>query len=338
MKRSVLLLFGGESSEHEVSITSARNVYDALDKTKYDAKLGYISKDGNNWLLVESFDVLNGPSLLPVPGRQAFETSEGEIKIDVIFPVLHGVHGEDGEVQGLARLLHAPCVGPGLIGAAVTMDKDVTKRLLRDSGVPVVDWLTWQTSDPAPAYGDVVSTLGKTLFVKPANAGSSVGVSKVKSFEEYEKALGHASGHDRIVLIERAVSAAREIEVAIIGNGADIQVSTPGEIIPGEEFYSYDDKYSDASASQVKIPAELSKAAADEITRLARKAYITTRGQGMARIDFFLDRDNNVYLNEINAIPGFTNISMYPKLWQYDGVNYSDLIERLILLAIEASQ
>ena len=334
MKQSVLLLFGGESSEHEVSVVSAINVYAALDKKKYVVKLCYISKDGL-WRLVPSMQELEGPELLPVLGERTFQADGREVSIDVLFPVLHGLHGEDGDVQGLARLLHLPCVGPGLIGAAVTMDKDVTKRLLRDRKIPVVEWLMWHKSVPAPPYEDVVAQLGEVLFIKPTNAGSSVGVSKVRTQDEYVSALKLASEHDELVMIEKAISA-REIEVAVMGNGANLIVSTPGEIIPGEEFYSYDDKYSESSKSEAKIPADLPTELSDQIKQYAAAAYLATRGQGMARIDFFLDGENNIYLNEINSIPGFTNISMYPKLMTEMGMTYPELCNRLILLAQEA--
>lgn len=333
MKLTVLLLFGGESSEHEVSLTSAQNVYQALDPKKYEVKLGYITKNGQEWLLVNSFDDLSGSSMQPILGQGVFETPDGKIKIDVIFPVLHGAHGEDGDVQGLARLMHIPCVGPSVVGAAMTMDKDVTKRLLRERKIPVVEWVVWHRSVPMPPYEDIVARLGEVLFVKPNSAGSSVGVSKVRNQTEYEEALERASEYDALVMIERAVNA-REIEVAVLGNDASILVSTPGEIIPGEEFYSYDDKYDEKSTSQALIPADIPHELAEMIKHSAAMAYIVTRGQGMARVDFFVDKDTGeVYLNEINAIPGFTSISMYPKLFAHDGVSYGELVDRLIELA-----
>lgn len=331
----LLLLFGGESSEHDVSLTSAKNVYGALDKTKYEVSLGYISRDGKEWQLVESFDNLDGQPLVPILGQKAFAAGGDALPVDVIFPVLHGAHGEDGDVQGLARLMHIPCVGPSLIGAAMTMDKDVTKRLLRDESIPVVPWLVWHIATPMPSYEEVIATLGDVVFVKPANAGSSVGVSKVKSVEQYEKAMHAASEHDALVMVECAVDA-REIEIAVLGNTSELQVSTPGEIIPGEEFYSYDDKYSDSSGSQAQIPADLPRETREQIKKYAAAAYMATRGQGMARIDFFVDKaSGEVYLNEINSIPGFTNISMYPKMMEHDGLAQTALVDRLIQLALE---
>lgn len=331
MKLSVLLLFGGESSEHEVSLVSARNVYDALDKDTYDVLLGYISKDGETWKLVESFDALDGPILVPLLGQKAFQVGNDRTEIDVIFPVLHGAHGEDGDIQGLARLLHVACVGPSLIGAAITMDKDVAKHLFKESNIPVVDWIASHVSEVTPSYDEVRQRLGDVVFVKPANAGSSVGVSKAKDETSYNEAVRIAREHDALILIEKAVNG-REIELAVLGN-ENPEVTTPGEIIPGEEFYSYDDKYSDESTSEAKIPAELSPETIKQLQDYAKKAYIVTRGQGMARVDFFVDDSENIFLNEINSIPGFTNISMYPKLWQHDGKTYAGLIDELIALA-----
>ncbi len=334
MRTHVLVLFGGESSEHEVSIASAHNVFAALDEQRYEVSLCYISKNGQ-WKAVESIDDVSSDRVMtPVLGMGSFDVSdETNIKPDIILPILHGAHGEDGDVQGLGRLLHIPVAGPSLIGAAITMDKDVTKCLLRDAGIPVVEWLTWHTSDPAPMYENVVAKLGSTLFVKPANAGSSVGVSKVKTEDEWKNALDLAAKHDRIVLIERAVTG-REIEVAVLGNQHP-EISIGGEIVPGQEFYSYDDKYDPASTAKVNVPAELDSETADLVRQYSAKAYHATRGWGMARIDFFVTETGEVYLNEINAIPGFTNISMYPKLWRHHGISYPELIDRLISLALE---
>jgi len=330
----LLLLFGGESSEHEVSLVSAANAYAALDKAKYDIELCYITKTGE-WHYVERIDQRESDvSLTPLMGQKRFSLSDGShIAVDVMLPVLHGVHGEDGDVQAVARLVHVPCVGPSLIGAAITMDKDITKRLAYEAGVPVVPWLIWQSSQPAPVFDEVVQTLGPVLFVKPAHAGSSVGVSKVTDETGFVAALGEAAKYDDSILIEQAI-AGREIELAVLGNDQP-EVATPGEIIPGEEFYSYEDKYSETSTSRAVIPAELSQEIAETLKDYARKSYIATRGQGMARVDFFVDENENIYLNEINSIPGFTNISMYPKMWQHEGLSYSELLDRLIELSRE---
>lgn len=332
MTTKVLLLFGGESSEHDVSLVSAANVYAALDKTKYDIELCYITKTGE-WWYVERIDQRESDVMLtPLMGQKRFGLSDGShIAVDVMLPVLHGTHGEDGDVQAIARLIHVPCVGPSLIGAAITLDKDITKQLAQNAGVPVVEWITWHASQPTPAYESVRAVLGDVVFVKPANAGSSVGVSKVVDETSFVTALGVAREHDDFILIERAI-AGREIELAVLGN-ENPRVTHPGEIIPGEEFYSYDDKYGEDSASQARIPAELPADMIEKLQDYAVRAYTATRGQGMARIDFFVDENQNIYLNEINSIPGFTNISMYPKLWQNEGVNYPELLDELITLA-----
>jgi D-alanine-D-alanine ligase len=307
----VLVIFGGESSEHDVSIASARNVYDALDTKKYHIHLAYITSNGE-WRLVSSVTDLTGVRMSPVMGEKKFLISGGdELHVDVLLPVLHGRNGEDGTVQGMAKLLHVPCAGPGLIGAAMTMDKDITKRLLRDGGVPVVDWVLWRTNDSVPNYEEILNELSaREVFVKPANAGSSVGVSKARNVDEFTNALKLAAQHDTLVLIEPAMHI-REIELAVLGTD-NAKVSTPGEVIAGDDFYSLD-------ASIVH-----------QLQDYALRAYRLTRGQGMARVDFFVTGEGQIYLNEINAIPGFTNISMYPKLWQYEGVTYLELLDYLI--------
>jgi D-alanine-D-alanine ligase len=325
----VLVIFGGESSEHDVSIASARNVYDALDTKKYHIHLAYITSNGE-WRLVSSVTDLTGVRMSPVMGEKKFLISGGdELHVDVLLPVLHGRNGEDGTVQGMAKLLHVPCAGPGLIGAAMTMDKDITKRLLRDGGVPVVDWVLWRTNDSVPNYEEILNELSaREVFVKPANAGSSVGVSKARNVDEFTNALKLAAQHDTLVLIEPAMNI-REIELAVLGTD-NAKVSTPGEVIAGADFYSYDDKYAADSKSTTQIPARLSNSLMRQLQVYALKAYRLTRGQGMARVDFFVTDEGQIYLNEINAIPGFTNISMYPKLWQHEGVTYLELLDYLI--------
>lgn len=332
---SLLLLFGGESTEHEVSINSAKNIYASIDKDRYDISLGYISRDGTGWNLVDSFEVLDGPVLTPNLGMKSFTVGAKELKIDVIVPILHGKHGEDGEVQGLASLLHVPCVGPSLAGAAVSMDKDLTKRLLRDAKIPVVDWQVWHVTDPVPEYKEMCAKFGENLFVKPSNAGSSIGVSKVGNEDEFAAALTLAASYDHIVLIERAIEG-REIELAVLGND-EVSVSSPGEVVAEDTFYSYDAKYAATSRARVEIPARLDEEVVDRLKSYAESAYRAVRGHGMARIDFFVTKNNEIFLNEINSIPGFTDISMYPKLWRYEGVEYGELMDQLISLAFKRS-
>lgn len=336
-KHTILLVYGGESSEHEVSINSALNVYAALDDQKYNVELCYIDKSGR-WWLVENVGSshVGRPQLVPALGQKQFLTlpEKHSIKPDVILPILHGKNGEDGTVQGVAQMLHIPYAGPSLLSAAITMDKDITKKLLLQAGIPVVPWLVWYTADAKPKFDEFKRQLGLPMFVKPANAGSSVGVSKVSQESDWKKALELAAEHDNKVIVEAGIDA-REIELSVLGND-DPKVSGAGEIVPGEDFYSYDDKYAAYSKSKVKIPADLPKQMVEKLQRYAIDGYRATAGAGMARIDFFIDRKTgDIYLNELNSIPGFTNISMYPKLWHEAGISYSKLIDKLIELALE---
>lgn len=331
----VLLIFGGESSEHEVSINSATNVLAALDAARYDINLCYIDRAGQ-WRLVETIEARNQPSphLTPQLGQRSLLIDGVDpLPIDLIIPVLHGKNGEDGSVQGLAQLLHIPYVGPSLLSAAVTMDKDMTKRLALGAHVPVVPWRTLANDAPRPTFAEIADELGTPVFIKPSRAGSSVGVNKVHSAEAFTTALDEAFRHDNTVLIEQAITA-REIELAVLGRGTSARVSMPGEILPGEEFYSYDDKYSASSTSRVVIPADVDESVATKLQRLALAAYQATGGRGMARVDFFLDPTGQIFLNEINSIPGFTNISMYPKLWEASGLSPQALVDELIKEAL----
>lgn len=316
---------------------SARNVYAAMNDSKYDVTLCLIDKKGRWWLQKTVDDFHAGqPQLLPIFGQQQFITlpEHHVVKPDVVVPVLHGKNGEDGTIQGVCEMLGIPYVGPSLLGAAVTMEKDMTKRLLREAGVPVVPWKVWHTSDEKPTYDELKEELGEVLFVKPSQAGSSVGVTKVRSADELDGALNLAAEHDNIVLIEKSIDA-RELELAVLGNNHP-EVQGPGEIHLGEEFYSYDDKYANDSKSSVSIPAEVAEDVAIKLREYTLTAYRATGGRGLARIDFFLDKETGeVYLNEINSLPGFTNISMYPKLWQHGGLKYPQLVDKLIQLALE---
>jgi D-alanine-D-alanine ligase len=337
-RTSVLFLFGGESSEHEVSISSARNVYAALDDTKFDITLCFIDKEGKWWLLNDfsmSISTHDAPQLVPVIGSACFVTvpSSHIIKPDVILPVLHGKNGEDGSVQGLAQLLHIPIVGCDMTASALCMDKVATKQILQTNDIPVVDYEVHRRSEATPDFETVTGKLGNPLFVKPARAGSSVGVNKVTNADEFAAALEEAHRHDQIVLIERGLNA-REIEVAVLGNPPQHEASRAGEIVPDGEYYSYDAKYSSSSDSRVIIPAEIDEAIEQRIRDLAQRIFEILGCRGLARVDFFLLEDGTVYLNEVNTLPGFTNISMYPKLWRESGLNYPQLIERLISLAL----
>lgn len=330
----LLLLFGGESSEHTVSISSARNVFAAVDRNKYEIFLCYVDQKGKWWLLDEFEGWMNTKSaqqLIPVLGDQSFKVGGdgATLRIDVILPILHGKNGEDGSVQGLAQLLHIPIVGCDVTASSIGMDKVVSKQIVAAHGITIVPYHIYHAGDEMPDFGDVTYKLGSTLFIKPSRSGSSVGVSKVTSKEQFEDAIALALESDKTVLIEKAITA-RELEVAVLGTPPNERISVIGEIKPGAEFYSYDDKYATDSTSLTIIPADIPQQVSDEITAAAGKVYRALGCSGLARIDFFLSDEGTLNFNEINTLPGFTNISMYPKLWMHVGMSYSELIESLI--------
>lgn len=348
------IIFGGRSSEHEVSLRSARSVYEALDRTKYEPILIGIDPHGGWHLHSETeFLAITGPS-----GSGKVESGEAEVslapaprhgellplgpattsqRLDVVFPVLHGQYGEDGTVQGLLELAEVPYIGPGVLGSALGMDKDVQKKLLRVAGLDVVDYFAFHLRDWRERRDEVVRSAGELawpLFVKPANLGSSVGISKVHGPAELEPAIELALSYDDKVLIEQGVDA-REIECAVLGNEVP-EVSVPGEVCPTDEFYSYDAKYVNEHGATFRIPAPLPPELAAAIRRMAATAFRAIECEGMARVDFFLERGTDrVYVNELNTIPGFTSISQYPKLWEATGLPYPALLDRLITLALE---
>ncbi|WP_198919372.1 D-alanine--D-alanine ligase [Pseudomonas chlororaphis] len=350
-KLRVGIIFGGRSAEHEVSLQSARNIVDALDRERFEPVLIGIDKNGH-WHLNDTSNFLinqENPALIAlnqsnrelavVPGKasqQLLETSNQELlgHVDVIFPIVHGTLGEDGCLQGLLRMADLPFVGSDVLGSAVCMDKDISKRLLRDAGLAVTPFITLNRATAARTdFAQAQSKLGLPMFVKPANQGSSVGVSKVTSEAQYHAAIELALVFDEKVLVESAVSG-REIECAVLGNDQPI-ASGCGEIVVGSGFYSYDSKYIDDQAAQVVVPADLSEEVSERIRALAIEAFQVLGCSGLARVDVFLTQGGEVLINEINSLPGFTRISMYPKLWQAAGMTYSELVSRLIELALE---
>lgn len=350
-KIRVGVIFGGKSFEHEISLLSAKNIIEALDQEKYEVVLIGIDRQGQ-WHLSESSGFLahaDDPKriqldqakdqvvLVPKATERQLVSLSGKTEtkaIDVAFPVLHGPFGEDGTVQGLLKLADIPFVGASVLGSAVGMDKDVMKRLLRDAKIPVAGFLTLYKQDVKIwSFEAVVKELGLPFFVKPANAGSSVGVKKVKEKQDYEAALFQAFEYDNKILLEEYIPG-REIECSLLGNEYPI-VSLPGEIIPNHEFYSYEAKYIDEKGACLKVPVDLEPEILSDIQTIALKAFKVLCCEGMARADFFLKESGEVLLNEINTIPGFTKISMYPKLWEASGLSYAELIDRLIGLAIE---
>ena len=352
-RRRVAVLFGGRSAEHEVSCLSARSVIDALDPARTEVIPIGITREGR-WHRVA------GPPALPSETGRMPEITEGsgsivelaaegtstEIvgvdgsrePIDVVFPVLHGPYGEDGTVQGLLELAGVPYVGAGVLGSAIGMDKDVQKRLFRAAGLPVGPYEAVRESvwiDDPETVEAAAEALGYPLFAKPATLGSSVGVSKVHGSQELAGGLEEAFRYARDALLEKSAEGAREIECAVLGND-DPVASLAGEIVPRDhEFYDYEAKYLDESGAELLIPADLRPGVLEDVQRLAVAAFVAVKCAGMARVDFFLLGEDELWLNELNTIPGFTSISMYPKLWEASGLSYGELVERLLDLAVE---
>jgi len=355
MKRIRLaLIYGGRSSEHEVSLRSARSIAAALDREKYEPILIGIDPTGRWHLHSErEFERITGVSLGQVSGSTPEVAltpapKQGELlplggsqdsvaRVDVAFPVLHGQYGEDGTVQGLLELAEVPYVGSGVLGSALGIDKDVQKRLLRDASLPVVDYVVLRPRDWQHGRGEArrrAEELPYPVFVKPANLGSSVGVTKVHEAAELDAAIEVAFSFDDKILIERGIDA-REIECSVLGNEFP-EVSVAGEVCPTDEFYSYEAKYVNENGATFIIPAPLSAELAERIRSMAAAAFHAIECEGMARVDFFLERGSDrVYVNELNTIPGFTSISQYPKLWEASGLSYPALLDRLIQLALD---
>ena len=352
-KLRVAVVFGGRSAEHEISLLSARFVVESLDRERFEPILVGIDKAGR-WLLQEEALLLGAardPRLVrlnqtmpdvalaahPAPGGEASLAigGRGTAGVDVVFPVLHGPMGEDGAVQGLLELAGVPYVGAGVLGSAVGMDKDVMKRLLAAAGLPVLPWVTLRHPH-APGDLDRCEALGYPLFVKPANMGSSVGVRRARSREELAAAIVHAFDFDTKVIVERGLDRPREVECSVLGNDAPV-ASVPGEIVVDhpDGFYSYAAKYIDETGATLRIPADLGADQVDAVQRLAVETFRVLECQGLARVDFFLSAGGELYVNEINTMPGFTSISMYPKLWEASGLPARELVARLIDLALE---
>ena len=314
MKLRVAVVFGGRSGEHEISLRSAKSIMDAMDPEKYQIHQFIISKEGK-W---------SPRPIAPEPG--------GNPDIDVVFPVLHGTFGEDGTIQGLLELADLPYVGAGVLASSASMDKEFMKRLAHERGLPVVDYRVFSRSELDCAE-EACASLGFPLFVKPANLGSSVGISKCKDAAELRNALAFAAQFDRKIIVERGIMG-REFECAVLGNEHP-EASVPCEILPSREFYDYEDKYLLGKARTI-IPADLSAFQTAEIQRLAVECYRAVECEGMARVDFLLENTTGkMFINEINTIPGFTSISMYPKMWEHGGLPMPKLIDRLIELALD---
>ncbi|MGQ9616811.1 MAG: D-alanine--D-alanine ligase family protein [Spirochaetota bacterium] len=364
-KIRIALLCGGRSVEHEISLLSARNISASLDREKYDVHLIYIDRDGG-WNLIEdvatffSRDPLSGISLKgektgsgrstgsSISGVGVFllRTNRGVwivrsddfrrvCRVDLIFPALHGPFGEDGTIQGLVKIYGLPFVGAGVTGSAICMDKDVSKRLFRGAGIPTPGFLTFERHQKSLINFDAVNAeLGLPLFIKPACLGSSVGIRKVRDRGEFERAVDYAFLFDLKIILEEYIEG-REIECSVLGNRENPLASIPGEVKPSHEFYSYDAKYLDEKGAELIVPAKLEPSITKRVQELAVKAFLALCCEGMARVDFFLRNNGDVLVNEVNTIPGFTNISMYPRLWEASGIPQNVLLDRLVELALE---
>ncbi|NLM25326.1 MAG: D-alanine--D-alanine ligase [Firmicutes bacterium] len=326
------VIFGGRSGEHEVSLMSAKSIVSALDPERYEVITVGITKEGKWVQTDQSLALEQGQEISPIVPDPTVDKP-----FDVVFPVLHGTYGEDGTIQGLLELANIAYVGAGVAGSAASMDKGLMRSLFANAGLPLLNWevftrYQWE-SDPDTVLSLIEERLGYPCFVKPANLGSSVGINKATNREELVKALNEAAEFDRRLVVEQAANKPREIECSVLGNEQPI-ASIPGEIVPGNEFYDYQDKYI-SEQSQLIIPARLSLELEQTIQEYAIKAYQAVDCAGMARVDFFLDVDGQIYINEINTIPGFTKISMYPKLWEATGISFSQLLDNLIELALD---
>ena len=357
-KLRVGLIFGGRSGEHEVSFCSATSIIKAINKDKYTVVPIGITKEGR-WISPQDSELalqsgkiegkstvilLNDPSgnaLIRTDNNQRLDKNSTLERVDVIFPILHGPYGEDGTIQGLLELANIPYVGSGVAASAISMDKDLMKTIFQQRSLPILKWMTikrkeWQ-KDKEKILSLIQGSFEYPLFVKPANLGSSVGITKVHKKEELEKAIDLASSYDRKILIEEGLEEVREIECGVLGND-EPRASVLGEVRPAGEFYDYDSKYIDGG-TQLIIPAELPDDVSKKVQEIALRAFKAVDAVGMARVDFFVSKkENKIYLSEINTIPGFTSVSMYPRLWVASGMPYSELIDRLIQLALERHQ
>ncbi|MCE3009779.1 MAG: D-alanine--D-alanine ligase family protein [Pseudobdellovibrionaceae bacterium] len=349
MKKTVALIFGGKSAEHEISLLSCKNVASAVDTQVYNKFLVGISKQGT-WFyfehesVFEKIKALNDHELPAGAEPVALITRNGspvffflnskkEVAIDIAFPVLHGTYGEDGSIQGLFKMMNLPFVGCGVWGSAAGMDKAVMKKVLKDAGIPHARYKVLY-SHKSYRYEDIAAELGSPFFIKPANAGSSVGVHKIKTATDFSSQLQDSFKFDHKVLAEEFIQG-REIECSVMGLNHSPKASVAGEVIPTHEFYSYEAKYLDDQGAALKIPAELSAQELATIQKIARETFTAMGCDGLTRVDFFLKKDGQAYINEINTIPGFTKISMYPKMWEASGLGYKDLISQLIQLGFD---
>ena len=338
-KKIVAILYGGRSVEHGVSINSARNIFEHIDKEKYEPLAIGINTKGK-WFLTKGVDknIDQGQplGLILDPEKPGFIllASSDRLKIDIIFPVLHGTDGEDGSIQGLIKAIDLPMVGTGVLGSSVSMNKIIAKRLLQEAGIPVTKFIAFHFDDQKKIkFDDIRKKLGLPFMVKSASLGSSVGVTKVSRKSDFKKAIEESFKYDQEILIEQFIEG-REIECALLGN-TPAEASNPGEIVISKkyEFYTFDAKYVDAEAVEIKVPAKLDKKSIKQIREISLQAYRALHCEDFSRVDLFLTKKGKIYVNEINTIPGFTNSSMYPMMWQERGISFTALISKLLGLA-----
>jgi len=344
-RRKVVILFGGKSVEHDISIRSATNIFQYINQEIFEVILVGIDRNGNWHLCPDTTTPIEqgDPVALALKGKNAgflnLSTNQSIQDLDAVFPVLHGTDGEDGSIQGLLKTVSLPCVGSGVLGSSVSMDKLMTKKLLQQAGIPTSKYLNFSFLEKDQITYDIISRkLGLPFMIKPARLGSSVGVKKVKSEDEFEVALADAFQFDNQIILESYVQG-REFECAVMGN-EDPKASVPGEVILNSEyeFYSFEAKYVDPDAAKIQIPAQLDQPTIERVRELAVASYKALACEDYARVDLFVGNEGEVLINEINTIPGFTNISMFPKLWEHAGIKYSDLITQLIDFAISRNQ
>ncbi len=350
MKKKIAIICGGKSPEHEISIRSVKNVIEALDSNRFEPLLIGISKEGtwyhfSNLPAIKELKFITDKNKIPGTEVSSFVVIEGnaylyllnsgqKISVDAAFPIMHGSFGEDGTIQGLIRMMGLPLIGCDVFASAAGMDKEVMKRLLEQAKIPAAKYLLL-SEQRKYSYDDVVKKLGTPFFIKPANAGSSVGVHKIKSADDYTKKLKDSFLYDTKVLAEEFIDA-REVECAVLGHYYNAKSSVPGEIIPQHEFYSYEAKYLDDNGALLKIPAELEPETVQKLKDMAVKVFEIFLCEGLTRVDFFVrKKDGAVFVNELNTLPGFTSISMYPKMWEASGITYKNLITQLIDLGFE---
>lgn len=349
-KLSIVVLCGGQSTEHEVSILSAKNVVAGLDQKKYDVAVVYITHQGA-WHYLNDIEqyLRQGPEPLvrqgkaeqvlcylgaKTPSLVALLNTEKTFALDCVIPILHGTNGEDGSIQGLFQLMNVAYVGADVLSSSMCMDKAVTKQLLRSNGIPTTPWsLLTHDKIVDGLYDQLARELGPELFIKPVSLGSSVGVSRVKNEAEFLQAVQKVLRYDHYVLVEQSIRG-REIECAVLGND-DPVASLPSEIISHHDFYSYEAKYLDPNGATTVVPADLSPLAIDRIRQISIDAFRVMRCRGLLRVDFFVIDEDAIMVNEVNTIPGFTNISMYPKMWEASGITYTELLDQLITLAMQ---